>query len=533
MANSGTVSAGSVALASQYNNLRADVLSPTTGHAHNGTTDGGNQIEGTALHSTGATVGYVLTAGAGGTTTTWSPSSVGVYSLATATYTGFAATAATTLYTNGLMGGTAGAILAIAGGGTRFYQMDNSSTSTGNQTLRYWNLNTAATGGSASIAPTVAGTVTIQRQISGAGFDTATSAVVYKERIAATTTGNVTITMRRYNDTLTTNTWNTTILNGVLPAIDTSFTKGPFQDGIFWDATMKIWWGVSSVNTSGATASIYVINDTTGTLYTVAAYPATTAGTINNAVLVPPATAGGTGYLYAYQSSAAVNGWATYAVTSSSIAAVGTTATFPTSDQTPEDAFLYNPVNSTVWYAGQNTPAIFNTSFGTVQANTAGDDLSGFTAAQPGKYDPIRGLAVEQIINSATVGTAYIYKLPNYDAGGTHVYTNLGTAIVRKGKNQWLMGAGSATYNLYIDDSSGSATTKELPGLGTAVFTSATTGRLFTGVTGSIGGGNIVQTRVPTTTVGGAAYLGAGSAVAYVGDVGGTTTVTTPVISLS
>ena len=533
MANSGTVSAGSVALASQYNNLRADVLSPTTGHAHDGTTDGGNQIEGTALHSTGATVGYVLTAGAGGTTTTWSPSSVGVYSLATATYTGFQATAATTLYTNGLMGGTAGAILATAGGGTRFYQMDNTSTTTGNSLLRYWNLNTAATGGSVSIAPSVAGTTTITRQIGGAGFDTATSAVVYRETINATTTGNVTLTMRRYNDTLTTNTWNATILNGVASAIANSFTKTPFQDGIFWDATMKIWWGVSSVNTSGATASIYVINDTTGTLYTVAAYPATTAGTINNAVLVSPATAGGTGYLYAYQSSAGVNGWATYAVTSSSIAAVGTTTVFPTTDQTPEDAFLYNPVNSTIWYTGNNSPAIFNTSWGTVQANSAGSDVTAFTGAQPGKYDPIRGVVVEQVTNSATVGTAHIYKLPNYDAGGTHVYTTTGTADIRKGKNEFLMGAGSATYILYIDDSSGSATTKELAGIGTAVWTAATTGRLFTTLTTTVNAGSIVQSRVPTATVGGATYLGAGSAVAYVGDVGGTATVTTPVISLS
>ena len=72
MPNSGTVTAGSVALASQYNNLRDDVLSSTTSHTHSGSADAGAKIEGTALKSTGATVGYLLTAGAGGTTTTWS-----------------------------------------------------------------------------------------------------------------------------------------------------------------------------------------------------------------------------------------------------------------------------------------------------------------------------------------------------------------------------------------------------------------------------------------------------------------------------
>ena len=44
MANSGTVTAGSAALASQYNNLRADVLSITTGHGHSGVGEDGKAI---------------------------------------------------------------------------------------------------------------------------------------------------------------------------------------------------------------------------------------------------------------------------------------------------------------------------------------------------------------------------------------------------------------------------------------------------------------------------------------------------------
>ena len=44
MANSGTVTAGSAALASQYNNLRDDVLNITTGHGHSGVGEDGKAI---------------------------------------------------------------------------------------------------------------------------------------------------------------------------------------------------------------------------------------------------------------------------------------------------------------------------------------------------------------------------------------------------------------------------------------------------------------------------------------------------------
>ncbi len=62
MPNSGTVTAGSAALASQYNNLRDDVLNITTGHTHTGASENGAKVEGTALKATGITDGYVLTA---------------------------------------------------------------------------------------------------------------------------------------------------------------------------------------------------------------------------------------------------------------------------------------------------------------------------------------------------------------------------------------------------------------------------------------------------------------------------------------
>ena len=67
MANSGTVTAGSAALASQYNNLRDDVLNITTGHTHTGASENGAKVAATGVSSGTALVSTVLTAdGSGG-----------------------------------------------------------------------------------------------------------------------------------------------------------------------------------------------------------------------------------------------------------------------------------------------------------------------------------------------------------------------------------------------------------------------------------------------------------------------------------
>ena len=67
MPNSGTVTAGSAALASQYNNLRADVLNTSTGHTHTGASEDGAKVAATGVSSGAATDGFVLTAdGSGG-----------------------------------------------------------------------------------------------------------------------------------------------------------------------------------------------------------------------------------------------------------------------------------------------------------------------------------------------------------------------------------------------------------------------------------------------------------------------------------
>ena len=66
MANSGTVTAGSAALASQYNNLRDDVLNISTGHTHTGASENGAKVAATGVSSGTAANGAVLTANGSG-----------------------------------------------------------------------------------------------------------------------------------------------------------------------------------------------------------------------------------------------------------------------------------------------------------------------------------------------------------------------------------------------------------------------------------------------------------------------------------
>lgn len=96
MANSGTVTAGSAALASQYNNLRDDVLNVSTGHTHTGASENGAQVEGTALKATGITDGFGLFAdGSGGVA--WE--AVATDGVSTTGYSGYAFGATTALAT--------------------------------------------------------------------------------------------------------------------------------------------------------------------------------------------------------------------------------------------------------------------------------------------------------------------------------------------------------------------------------------------------------------------------------------------------
>ena len=84
MANSGTVTAGSAALASQYNNLRDDVLNVSTGHTHTGASENGAKVAATGMSSGTAANGTILTADGAGAAS-FLASTAGMTLIATAT----------------------------------------------------------------------------------------------------------------------------------------------------------------------------------------------------------------------------------------------------------------------------------------------------------------------------------------------------------------------------------------------------------------------------------------------------------------
>ena len=341
MANSGTVTAGSAALASQYNNLRDDVLNVSTGHTHTGASENGKRVEGTAIASTGATSGYVLTAGVGGTATTWSaPASSGALSVSTASAAYATAASGTALTYTG--GGAALSNMGVGSGGTVFLSISGANNySASARTYRTWNLGTGGASyiATSSVSPVVAGTV-ISDIIGGAGFAAGTAFVV-KENYGSGGTWNTRI--RRFTTALT-NSWNTT-LTTFGQSGNQSESTGPFggqgEFCIKWAQGPGIWYGgdyrttglAARTGESGAgTVSIHIINDVSGSAYSAPFGTASTtwAAATYATVFVPSVGTATSGTIHAWGSvtNAANTGsefrYCTYAVGSASITALST-----------------------------------------------------------------------------------------------------------------------------------------------------------------------------------------------------------------
>ena len=338
MANSGTVTAGSAALASQYNNLRDDVLNISTGHTHSGSADAGAKIEGTALKSTGATAGYVLTAGVGGTATVWSASaSSGALSLATASAAyGTAADGTGVSYTGG---GTGSYSLAVGCGGTVLLTISgNNNYRAGARTYRTWNLGTGGVSyiATSDVSPAVAGTV-ISDNVGGAGFAAGTAFLV-KENYGS---GGVQNTkLRRFTSNLT-NSWNTTISLGTtndnLGEMVGPFGSNQGEGAPKWAQGPGIWYGGDYRTTTLAgigfgTVSVHVINDVSGSAYSAPFGTASTSGyaTTFATVFVPSVGTATSGTIHAWgrvRNSGNTGNemrYCTYAVGSASITALST-----------------------------------------------------------------------------------------------------------------------------------------------------------------------------------------------------------------
>jgi hypothetical protein len=308
MPNSGTVTAGSVALASQYNNLRADVLDASTGHVHDGSADGGKQIEGTVLKSTGATAGQVLTASAG-TGATWASPSVGALNTVTGTATWAAFSTASSTFYNA---GNNLSKFAVTGDGTVIVSV-TTTANTSARTLYYWNLSsaggTAVRAGTASPALTTAGTVS-QVNISGKGFSG--GGVVFFEGVNATTSGSVTGTLRRYTSTLGTNSWNTSIYAspGVAATNFNAWEQVAFSTfRPFWFEDANMWMSWDTRTAATTLSYVYAVNDTSGTLYSSAWATAVSSSdrpTLGRHLAYVPGLAGadGTVHFFAYRQTA-------------------------------------------------------------------------------------------------------------------------------------------------------------------------------------------------------------------------------------
>lgn len=295
MPNSGTVTAGSVALASQYNNLRSDVLDTSTGHVHSGSADAGAQIEATYLKSTGATAGQVLTATAG-TGASWTTlSQSGAIAVGTATFS----------FPSAFTGGASGSAWFNAAAATaRWGQYGNgtvlfaiSYAQATSRAARIFNSGTVlggsvAASATATINPVVAGTTTQNGIVTyaigfEAGTSTASTAVYFGEEVAATTTAAKTVSLRKYNLSLSANTWNAIIVNGVagFSAVGTGMT----QTGAKYSSTMNAWYTVQGHASTATYSNVYVINDSNGAISS-AAFP--TNVNPQGYIYVPPSGAG-------------------------------------------------------------------------------------------------------------------------------------------------------------------------------------------------------------------------------------------------
>ena len=271
MANSGTVSAGSAALASQYNNLRDDVLNVSTGHKHTGAAEDGAQIEGTALKSTGATPGNVLIAGTGGTATTWGtfPGPSIVTSNATAVFT-------SNDFVNQWVIGAASQAqrLGVSGQGT-VVTLSNSASAT-SRAVRTFEISTLLSGtvsgsvaafATATINPVVAGTVGLSNfQPLDTYFSTqsASTALFFYERVNATTTGNQTLSLRKYDRALTSNIFNATLVSG---ASGTAALLSLFVNKVQHVPSADAFLGMYENSDTPSKSTVWSVNATSGSVY--------------------------------------------------------------------------------------------------------------------------------------------------------------------------------------------------------------------------------------------------------------------------
>jgi hypothetical protein len=344
MPNSGTVTAGSVALASQYNNLRDDVLNVSTGHKHTGASEDGAQIEGTALKSTGATAGQVLQAD-GSANAVWVTSAQsGALTSATATVTFAAQAGEQTFYVG--VNNTANHWGVFTNGSTIFC-IDSTLAVTTSRGARIFAYGTAAYGGSiaasatATLTNAVAGTVRammVPYLGFGAGTSSASTAVYYGQLITATSSGAISLNFRKYNLSLSANIWSANFGTAESSSAGTPLV----QTGIKYMQECNAWVTVKGASGTVIQAVAYHINDADGALSS-ANYPNLTTPT--GYVFVPSTGGSAAGTVHVWGTSSTEFVRCTYAVDGTSITALSTA----TNTSAWEPTAYFGPPTSVNW----------------------------------------------------------------------------------------------------------------------------------------------------------------------------------------
>jgi hypothetical protein len=313
------------------------VLNVSTGHTHTGASENGKKVHGTALDTTGATNGQVLTANGSGGASFAAVASSGAFSVTYATATFSTAVATTTPYLTAASTGACS--LGVGASGSVIMTITNNNNySASARTIRVFTLGNGTHTATTSLSPVVAGT-TITDQIGCAGFRAGSTFTVKENRGSG---GTWTTYLRKFTTGLT-NSWNTTLATFSLTG-NYSESKGPFGGGgneynIKWAQELGAWYGGDYRDTSMATAttggagtvSVWVVNDASGSAYSA---PFGTASATRNAytqatVFVPDnvgTPTAGTIHAWGVIDTAGVNQmrYCVYTVGSASITAVST-----------------------------------------------------------------------------------------------------------------------------------------------------------------------------------------------------------------
>jgi hypothetical protein len=512
MANSGTVTAGSAALASQYNNLRDDVLNVSTGHTHTGASENGKKVHGTALDTTGATNGQVLTANGSGGASFAALASSGAFSVTYATATFSTAVATTTKYLTGTSSGNCS--LGVGSGGSVLMTITgNNAYSASARTIRVFTLGNGTHTATTSLTA-VGGGTSIADQIGGAGFKAGTTFTI-KENNGSGTHRTV---LRKFTTGLT-NSWNTTLMTISL-AGQMNEQLGPFGGGgewnIKWAQELGAWYGgdyrtpsYATATTGGAgTVSVWLVNDASGSAYSA---PFGTASSVYEAqtyatVFVPDNVGTPTaGTIHAWGVSTNASGTAelrycVYTVGSASITAVSTAVpeifTRLSTTRSVPMAALWDADRQQIllWVGLQSGVIALDRTGGTVLWKTGNSGLlrmerlanlgvrpvansEGDIATQ---YDPTSGMMM-----TTYSGRPIMFK---YGAVGpsmipfSPIQTNVDTSMYAPG---CIAGAGSATDYVYGYSNAGTVYSQKISGIA-SVTVAGTASNAFRQITADL-----------------------------------------------